>query len=174
MQFAVSQSSPFTPRRLSVTVSLRASGYDDLPDTFYVTFIPAHVEKVGTGARLLLHFGNESHQSMYAITLGPVRVRGDVVVEYLAFGKSFVHGLCYVQIPTHRAKVNKFALIDFIRGRYSRADPIPDRYVRSVRPIALPAAVSSDDLRDSSIEIHVDVEKVRTDEEIKLPNLAMV
>lgn len=156
---------PPRTKRVPVSASVRAIGLDDLPDTFYVFSFPRRVKKLGVGSRLLVSVRRVKSESLYEVTLGPVRVRGDTVVEFIGYSTSFIHQICYIQLPLSHARVSKFPIVDCLRGILSFTDPLPDRYVRYMQPVKTPSisgeppATSDDDDGASSVErIHVGIE----------------
>lgn len=132
---------------ICVSASLRATGHEGLPDTYYLRFFPRGVKSVGVGSRLLMDHGD----SVYQVTLGPIRVRGQFVVEFLGYCQSFTPGFCFVQVPILRATVSKFALVDFLRGLFSRTDPLPERSLLATRPLNTPPVPSGDGDSDASV-----------------------
>ncbi|OJT05121.1 hypothetical protein TRAPUB_4082 [Trametes pubescens] len=133
--------------RIHVSASLRASGHEGLPDTYYLRFFPRGCKTVGVGSRLLMEHDN----SVYQIVLGPIRVRGKHVVEFLGYCRSFLPGFCFVQVPILRAAVSKFAIVDFLRGLFSLTDPLPERRILATPPLdAPPASIAGDSDSDIS------------------------
>ncbi|KAI0359728.1 hypothetical protein OH77DRAFT_1419025, partial [Trametes cingulata] len=63
--------------RVSVAATIRATGHDDLK----------------------VNIGMGRTGSVYDVTLGPIRTRSATVVEFLGYCKSFIHEICYVQVP---------------------------------------------------------------------------
>ncbi|KAL1945499.1 hypothetical protein VTO73DRAFT_2350 [Trametes versicolor] len=145
---------PTDPIGSPVYASLRATGYDGLPDTYYLLSFPQHIKTVGVGSQFLMKYGG----SVYRVALGPVRVRGKQVVEFIAFCHNFTAGFCYVQVPALQARISKFAIIDFLRGIISLTDPVPERHVLAVPPLPTRPIKPSPGSRASSIEVYVAVE----------------
>ncbi|KAI0353416.1 hypothetical protein OH77DRAFT_628979 [Trametes cingulata] len=152
-----------TPTDLSptipcVTASVRATGYDNLPDTYHLDFFPREVKRVGEGARLRVHAGAgyARVESVYDIKLGPMRFRTRDIVEFVGYSESFVHGFCYIQVPTLRAKVSRFPLLELIRSHRLLTDSIPERRVITTRPLTGSTyAEDGSEPRTSNVEVHV-------------------
>ncbi|KAL1942468.1 hypothetical protein VTO73DRAFT_6070 [Trametes versicolor] len=141
----------------TITATLRATGHDGLPNTYYLLVFPRGLKRVGTTSQFMLdHETKADGSASYTITLGQIRLRDRNIVEFIAFGEKLPHGFCYVQVPAFRATVSRFPIIDALRGLFFPTYPIPERRVATTQSESEPDDVSGT-RASGSIKIYIEV-----------------
>lgn len=137
---ARTQPPPIIPL-LEVSGYARTSGFDNVPDTYFLDSFARNVKRIGIRDMLFMHVTGaagdaEEGASHYVVRLGPVRTRNSDIVEFWAESDRFAFGYCYVQVDLCRARVSKFPLVDVFLGRQSLTSPIPPRRIFTTSPLS--------------------------------------
>lgn len=144
---------------MQVSAYARGCGLNDLPDTYYISSFPDHTANIGVGDCLLmlvLDRTNDTVLSRYLVTLKAIRLRGEDVTEFRGDCCQLSLNLCYIQAPTSRARVSKFAFWDFLRGHITLTDPIPPWRNVAVNAVRLPSSAPADgEGRSSGADVQI-------------------